>query len=210
MRTAKSVELPDGRIVRGTFDSVTIVLHWTTALLVLIQLASGWAMAEFGALATFPGLLALHRSLGVALWTVTLGRILWRRSFARFPDFPPDMRRISKWAARAAEYLLYALLLAQPLTGALYTLLRGRSFGLFGMTVAPLLARNTDLSEQFHRLHIIGAYVFASVVACHALAALLHHFVRRDDVLEAMAPIFRRKERVPRLAGNVLRDLRAQ
>lgn len=201
MRTAKSLKLQDGRIVRGTFDPVTIALHWATALLVLFQIASGWAMAELGALATFPGLLAFHRSIGITIWAITFGRVLWRRRFASFPPFRADMRRVSKWAAQATEYLLYVLLFVQPLTGALYTLLRGRPFGLFGIAVPPLLARNTDLSELFHKLHICGAYAFASVVAGHALAGLLHHFVRRDDVLEAMAPVFRRRANSSRRAS---------
>ena len=192
MRTARRLKLVDGRIVRGSFDPVTIFLHWATALLVLFQLASGWAMSELGALAMFPGLLAVHRSIGVTMWIVTLLRVLWRRRFASFPPFRADMRRISKWAAQATEYLLYALLLVQPMTGVFYTLLRGRAFGLFGMTVPPLLTRSIELSESFHQLHRIGAYMFAFVVAGHALAGLLHHYVRRDDVLEAMAPIFRR------------------
>lgn len=210
MRTSKRVALPDGRIVRGTFDTVTIILHWSTALLIFFQIASGLAMSELGALAMMPSLLVVHRSIGVTIWTVTLVRVLWRRRFASFPAFPVDMRRISKWAAQATEYLLYALLLVQPLTGALYTLFRGRPFGLFGMTVSPLLARNTDLSEQFHQLHVIGAYAFVSVVAGHALAALLHHFVRRDDVLEAMAPMLRRKSRSLPQARQELRDARVR
>lgn len=204
MRVSKSVTLNDGSVVRGYFDSVTIVLHWTTALLIFFQIASGLAMSEFGALATIPVLLTIHRSTGVAIWTVALVRILWRRTFASFPAFPADMWRISKLAAQATEYILYSLLLVQPLTGAFYTLLRGRPFVLFGMTVPSLLSKNLDLAEQFHQLHILGAYAFAAVVAGHAMAGLLHHFVRRDDVLEAMAPIFRRTVKSPGLAGKTL------
>lgn len=209
MRVSKGVTLPDGRFVRGYFDPLTIFLHWTTVVLVLFQLANGWAMSELDALATIPSLVVVHRSTGVMIWIVALLRLLWRKTFATFPTFPPNMRRSSKWAAQATEYLLYFLLLAQPLTGALYTLLRGRSFDLVAMTIPPLLARNSDLSEQFHQLHILGAYAFATIVGGHAMAALLHHFVRRDDVLEAMAPILRRTSTSAALDNQVLQDAQA-
>src|SRR5882724_11132424 len=111
MRVSKSVTLPDGRIARGYFDPITIVLHWTTALLLFFQIASGWAMSELGALTIMPSLLVVHRSTGVMIWAVALLRVLWRRTFASFPAFPADMWRISKWAAQATEYLLYSLLL---------------------------------------------------------------------------------------------------
>lgn len=210
MRVSKSVALADGTIARGHFDPVSIALHWATAALVLSQLLSGWAMSELGALAMVPGLLVIHRSTGVMIWIVALLRVFWRQTFASFPAFPADMRRISRWTARATEYLLYALLLVQPLTGSLYTLLRGRPFVLFGTTVPPLLARNTDLSEQFHKLHILGAYAFAAVVTGHAFAALLHHFVRRDDVLESMAPVFRRTKTSRGHSSQVLQDAQAR
>src|SRR6185312_7521840 len=60
MRISPPVPLPDGRIARGRFDAATIALHWTSVSLVLFQFASGWAMSEYGALATMPDLLIYH------------------------------------------------------------------------------------------------------------------------------------------------------
>ena len=37
--------------------------------------------------------------------------------------------------------------------------------------------------------HELGAWALASLIAGHAIAALIHHFILRDDVLECMAPV---------------------
>jgi Ni,Fe-hydrogenase I cytochrome b subunit len=37
--------------------------------------------------------------------------------------------------------------------------------------------------------HQLGAYAFGALVIGHAGAALFHHFVLRDDVLQCMVPV---------------------
>jgi len=64
---------------------------------------------------------------------------------------------------------------------------------IFSASIPALLPRNLELSEQFHQLHIFGAMVFGGLVGLHATAAFMHHLVLRDDVLELMAPVLRRR-----------------
>lgn len=100
-----------------------------------------------------------------------------------------------EWAAKASEYALYALLVLQPATGMAHSLLRGRPFDLLGVTVPALLPRLFDLSEQFHELHEWGAWALAVTVGLHGSAALFHHIVLKDDVLESMLPAVKRRSR---------------
>jgi cytochrome b561 len=39
-----------------------------------------------------------------------------------------------------------------------------------------------------HELHALVANALLIVIGMHAAAALFHHFIRRDDVLNAMLP----------------------
>jgi cytochrome b561 len=48
------------------------------------------------------------------------------------------------------------------------------------------------LAKQAMVAHELVAYLLVALVALHALAALFHHFVRRDNVLNAMLPGRRR------------------
>jgi cytochrome b561 len=178
---------------RAPFDLVTVTLHWLTVTLIVFQAGSGLTL-EFaeGTVPTQP-LLDFHRSFGAVAWGVALIRILWRWSFAKFPPFPEWMSNAQKWFATKTEYLIYGLLLLQPITGVATTLLLGKPFHLLLWTVPALIHRNLDLWETMLSVHRVGAYALFAVVSGHATMALLHHYVFRDEVLARMAPWVRQK-----------------
>ena len=178
---------------RPPFDTLTITLHWTTALIVLGLFGSGLLYGAVEERSWAPTLLRVHRSLGVAIWTVTVFRLLWRVTGARFPAFPASMTTLHQLVARLSEYGLYALLLIQPATGLAQTIWRGRAFEVFAWSVPPLVARDATLVGLFGAAHEIGAWLLFALAGLHAAAALVHHFIWRDDVLEAMAPALRRR-----------------
>ena len=178
---------------RPPFDTLTITLHWTTVLVVLILFGTGLLYGAVEGRSWAPPLLQVHRSLGVTIWTLTVFRLFWRVTGARFPAFPASMTPLHQLGARLSEYGLYALLLIQPATGLAQTILRGRPFDVFAWSIPPLVARDLGLVGIFRAAHEIGAWCLFALAGLHAAAALVHHFILRDDVLEAMAPAFRRK-----------------
>jgi hypothetical protein len=103
------------------------------------------------------------------------------------------MTGLHRAMVQASEYGLYALLLAQPVTGLLTTLAGGRPFALFAWQLSPFMARNETLQGAFHRAHQLGAWTLAALALGHAATALFHHVVLRDDVLARMAPVMRRR-----------------
>jgi hypothetical protein len=58
---------------RPPFDSVTLCLHWATALLVLGMFASAWlhALAEARESLYAAAFIQVHRSLGATIWVAT-------------------------------------------------------------------------------------------------------------------------------------------
>ena len=178
---------------RPPFDTLTITLHWITVLIVLTLLGTGVLYGQVEERSWAPALLQVHRSLGLTIWTLTLFRLLWRVTGARFPAFPTSMTPLHQHAARLSEYALYALLLIQPATGLAQTIFRGHPFEVFALSIPPLVARNVALVGILRTAHEIGAWGLFALAGLHAGAALVHHFILRDDVLEAMAPAFRRK-----------------
>ena len=103
------------------------------------------------------------------------------------------MNALHRAAVKSTEYGLYALLLCQPATGLLMTLFAGRPFALLLWRFPPIVPADDTLWTAFHLLHELGAWALAALALGHAGAALLHHFVVRDDVLECMAPVMRRR-----------------
>jgi cytochrome b561 len=123
---------------------------------------------------------------------MTALRLFWRLTNAILPPFPITMSKLHRATVKLSEYGLYALLLGQPVTGLLTTIFGGRPFSLFFWRFPPLAARDETLQAAFHLSHELGAWALAMLITGHAAAALFHHFVVRDDVLECMAPVTRR------------------
>src|SRR5713101_7970068 len=170
------------------FDPVIRFLHWLTLFLVATIFVLAFSIKFASSRDEAVALIQLHRSFGVTLWVVTLGRLVWRQ-FSRFPNWPADMPQAMRYAAHWSEYALYALLLTQPILGLLHTNARGERANLFLLGRLPaLIGRDLALAKQFLALHETVGLLLLGLIALHAAAALYHHFWRRDDTLEAMLP----------------------
>lgn len=175
-----------------SYDRVLKGIHWATLLLVAISFAAIWASHAAASREQAMLLVQLHRSVGVSILALTLFRLAWRWD-ARIPALPAELRLIQKLAARATEYALYALLLAQPVLGILHTNARGQRVDLFFIgELPPVVGADKALAKQAMAAHEAAGYLLLVLIAMHAAAALFHHFVRRDDVLNTMLPSRRR------------------
>ncbi len=98
-------------------------------------------------------LIRLHRSFGVAVWVVTLGRLVWHQ-FSRFPNWPADMPQAMRFAAQWSEFALYALLLTQPVLGLLQTNAHGDRVNLFFLRQLPaLIGQDRPLAKRLLEAH---------------------------------------------------------
>jgi cytochrome b561 len=184
-----STETDDFESADHRFDQLSIALHWVTVFLIVIQFVTIWAheaVAHQSKLAV--ELLSLHRLAGLLTWFVTAARLAWRHYFAPAPAFPSSMPPFQQIAAKANEYGLYVLLLTMPVTGLMRVLLRGKPFDLLFWHVPALLQPNPDWRSVFADTHEIGATLLMLLIALHATAALFHHLVLRDGVLQRMLP----------------------
>ena len=171
------------------FDGTSIMLHWLTVALIVIQFASIWTREAIGHHSDLGvALLSLHRTSGVLTWFVALARLAWRHSSAHLPPFPASMPKVQQTIAKANEYGLYALLLAMPVTGLMRVLLRGQPFDLFFWQVPALMEPNPAMRNVFVQAHGIGAKALVVLIGLHAGAALFHRLVLRDNVLQRMLP----------------------
>jgi cytochrome b561 len=183
---------------RRVFDPTTRLLHWLTAGLILLVFALAFSIDHAKSNTSFIDVLQLHRSFGITVWAVTVVRLAWRQ-FARFPNWPADMPQPMRLAAQGSEYMLYALLLAQPILGLLQTAASGDRVNLFFLgQFPPLIHEDRPLAQQLLKVHETVGMLLLGLIALHVSAALFHHFWRRDDTLAAMLPFATRR----RLAGS--------
>ena len=175
------------------FDPTIRLLHWITVLAVTIAFALVLSVqfATTGQEAT--AIVQLHRSFGILVWVVMLIRLIWRQ-FTRLPDWTPGIPRAMKIAAQCSEYLLYALMLTQPILGLLQTNAHGERVNLFFLgELPPVIGMDRPLARQLLAVHETVGFCLLALIALHASAALYHHLWRRDDTLDAMLPRWMRR-----------------
>jgi cytochrome b561 len=163
-------------------------IHWATLALVVATFAAVW-IADPALVGPYVRpVVQVHRSLGLTVAALTIFRLAWRWR-ARIPPLPGDLPVMQKIAARATEGLLYVLLVAQPVIGLLYTNAYGLRVNLYFLGELPaLIGRDRPLSVLLGNVHFFLGYSLLILIGLHAAAALFHHFIRRDDVLNAMLP----------------------
>lgn len=168
------------------FGLVSIALHWVSAVLVLGLFALGLYMTSLSYYDTWyhkgPW---WHVSFGLLLMLLTLVRLVWR-GFNPNPA-PLDQHRGRTILATSVKHLLYLTLIVVMLTGYLINTAEARPASFFGWLDVPALARFDGAAvDLLGRIHLFGAWLMMVLVAAHAGAALLHHFVWKDATLRRM------------------------
>ena len=171
------------------YTTTAMLLHWLIALLIVAAFGLGLVMTDIpGITPTKLKYFSWHKWLGVTVLAMAALRLLWR--LGHRPPAPPAS--IPVWQNRAAEAmhgLLYILMFAVPLSGYFYTLSAGIPVVYLGLFQLPvLMAANPELKPVLKEVHYILTMGMAAAVVAHALAALKHHFVDRDEVLKRMLP----------------------
>jgi superoxide oxidase len=171
------------------YDHTSIMLHWMTVVLIVVQFVSIWAHEALGHQTSLAALLlSIHRTAGTLTLIVVAARLIWRRTFAYVPPLPTSMPPLQQLVAKATEISLYILLLAMPITGLGRVLLRGKPFELFIWHLPALLGPYPALRGLFAEAHEAGATVLAVLIILHVSAALFHQLVLRDGVAQRMLP----------------------
>jgi cytochrome b561 len=167
------------------FTLLSRLLHWSMATMVIAQLLLGVTMVA--SLSYYPLLLAIHRPLGVAILAFAAIRLANRLTH-RPPPFLATMSRAERRIATWSEYLLYVLLLAQPLVG--WTMLSAARYPviLYGPLHLPGIApRDITLYAALRFSHSVLALLLFVTFTAHMCAVLFHTFVLRDGILDRMA-----------------------
>ncbi len=154
------------------YSKLQIALHWIVAILIVFQIVGHEFMVEaYDALndgevpAALDMLLARgHVIAGIVIWLFALWRVSLR--FTRGVPAPvPGGNPLLEKLAAFIHFLLYALLLAMPISG----------------SAAWFLS-----IEQAAYGHSIARFVLLPAVLLHIAGALAHHFVFKDETMKRM------------------------
>ncbi|MGH8851398.1 MAG: cytochrome b [Casimicrobiaceae bacterium] len=170
------------------YGGVAIALHWLTALLIVCGFTLGLSMVGLPIGRQKLQWYAWHKWIGITVFLLSCARLAWRRTHAA----PSPLAAMPAWQQRSSLLVhgaLYALLLAIPLSGWIYSSSTGVQVVYLGVLPLPdLVPKDRALAIGLRALHLTLNFTLFTLVCVHTAAALKHHFVDRDTVLRRMLP----------------------
>lgn len=169
------------------YGAVAVMLHWIVALAVIGLAILGLWMVDLSYYSPYYRSAPFwHKSIGITLAVVLVVRLGWRavnRRPAPLPGHQPWEKRL----ASLVHALLYILLAIIIISGFLISTATGQGVSVFGWFEVPAVL--SGLPGQADRAGAVHYWVAISVLVLaglHALGALKHHFIDRDDTLRRM------------------------
>lgn len=168
------------------YNSGAIAFHWFMFLLVVIVGTLG-LLHDSWPKQTQRFWINIHALLGLLLWFTLMARFWWRLRH-RPPRLMESVGEFSRRTSAVVHYSLYVLLFITPIVGIITFVYHGRvfDFGLFKIDFG--IKSNRAIFHPTEDLHQYLAYAIFALAGIHALAALWHQFILRDELLARMWP----------------------
>ena len=168
---------------RSRYSSVSMVLHWTIAALIWIQLCLGWYFNEVSKdhSPEQDYLTSIHISVGLTILLLVLVRIAWRLTHWP-PPLPNGMPAWEKLLATVVHVVFYGLMLAMPLTGWALVSAGKDPISFWGIPWPHLpgiaqLVPDRPAHKTLKHLHVyVLVWIFLINISLHVAGALKHQF----------------------------------
>ena len=181
---------------RHRYTTVAIVLHWLIAAAILFQIILGWRMGDEPKGPATYAIFQLHKSIGITILLLSLGRLAWRLTH-RPPPHPPTQARWETLASKIVHVAFYVIMIGLPLTGWIIVSASRLTIPtvLYGVIPWPHLPFLPELAagpkhiwreigENGHGLLVKLTY---GLLALHLGAVAKHQLLDRDEVFGHMA-----------------------
>lgn len=172
---------------KDRYGAIAKILHWITALAIVGMFPFAWWMTDLPLGLQKLEMYGLHKSAGVLVLIVTVGRLAWRAINPK-----PEFLGTADWQRKASDvthYAMYGCLLALPIIGILHSNAANFPISVFGLfTVPSLIAPDRAWVEPLSEAHEVVGIALLVLLGLHVAAALKHHLFDRDDTLRRMMP----------------------
>ena len=166
------------------------ILHWLMAIIFIAAWLIGfysWNFLSYDADGSFKeDVITLHKNIATTIIFLVVIRIFWRYTHPA-PKLPDSMSPFMQKMAHLGHLALYFILLALPITGCLFSWSAGHPAPVLYLFEIPRLVQdNPELLAIVKPLHIWISWAAGLLLVGHIAAALKHHFIDKDNVLNSM------------------------
>lgn len=167
------------------YDSLTILLHWTIAFLLIGLIILGLYMISIEKQPNSGWYFNAHKSFGLVAAALILLRLFWRLNHKPAP-LPTTVPLWQAKITRLIHWLLYICIIIMPVTGFLGASFSKHGVIFFGLQVPTWVNQNHGIAEQFFEVHKFVAWILITLIVLHVLAAFKHLFINKDKVFQRM------------------------
>ncbi|HEY0287059.1 MAG TPA: cytochrome b [Pseudomonas sp.] len=163
-------------------------LHWVMAVLIILAYILILSRSQFARGSDLRMLVVQsHFWVGIVVLIMAFLRIAERHRHTP-PGITPPLEGVLRLAATVSHYALYAFLFAQPLMG-LFTVWLEKGalpIPLTQLAIPSPFDISKDAAEDLEHYHVLLGTIFYYVIGLHVVAAIWHHFVRKDNTVKRM------------------------
>lgn len=163
-------------------------LHWLMAVMIALAYVAieQRSLFERGTPERF-AMVQSHFWLGIGIFVLVWVRLQQRLKHGA-PRITPALPGWQNGISHLMHFALYAFFIVMPILGMMTAWTDGKEILIPFTDIAlpALMAENKDLAHQLEELHHDIGEAFYWVIGFHIVAALYHHFIRKDDTLVRM------------------------
>ena len=168
------------------YTPTAIALHWIVAVIV-IGMIVGAKLVDVLPKDFEPFLVGPHKAFGIIVFLLVGLRLFWRLTH-KPPPLPPGTGPVQAFAAHAAHWSLYSLMVVLPISGIAWQFLRGRGIDFWLFAINSPFVDDRAAARPYSSLHRFLGDVILVLVIVHILAALYHQFFKSDGLMSRMTP----------------------
>jgi len=171
-----------------SFGLVSKLLHWSMAIILTGLFVVGLYMTDLDYYdPLYHSLPWWHKSFGLLTLFLLLLRFIWKLINTE----PLALKSHKKWEVSLAHLIqqaFYLLILVIGITGYLISTAKGKGIEFFNWFDVPAITSGLKekTADFIGETHEFLAILLAILVILHALAALKHHFIDKDETLKRM------------------------
>ncbi|MGC3872535.1 cytochrome b [Halomonas sp. GXIMD04776] len=173
------------RDTQRRYGVVSLLFHWTMALLVIVQFMALSGYINDGDHWIGNTIVPWHVDVGLLLLVLVSLRIIWMLS-QRQQRPEVHGQGAMQLLAKGGHFLLYACMVLMPVTGILLMVGGGHGLGFLGIELVAESEKKISWAVALGEWHAQISWLFVALVLGHFAAALYHHFVKHDDTLLRM------------------------
>ncbi|MFC0309338.1 cytochrome b [Gallibacterium trehalosifermentans] len=171
------------------YPKVQIFLHWFSLLLIGLTYINIHLRDLDLTFDWYDLMMDTHYTLGILVFFTVFIRLIVRHLYIkRTPEILPTPPVWQNKLAHYAHLALYLLFILIPIFGVLTVLNKGFNVTFFGYTIFTGFSANPETAHSIKEIHETLTNIGLIFIGLHALAALYHHYIVKDNTLLRMMP----------------------